>query len=179
MALLARLACDAGLRHVADLPDGSQLDLGRHRRFPNAPLRRALIARDVHCRFPGCTSRHSLHAHHIIWWILGGRTDAANLIMLCHKHHGAIHDRHWTVTGTAADPVFRSPAGIRVEPGAPAMSGDMADLVTAHEANGLDVAVDHPGGRWQGDHIDWDCFFAAFANPNPLGVPDTKVGDWN
>jgi hypothetical protein len=28
--------------------------------------------------------------------------------------------------------------------------------------------VDAPGGRWGGERIDWDCFFAAFAAPEPV-----------
>ena len=165
VALLARLASDTGLRWVTDLPDGTQLNLGRHQRLPDAALRRALMARDIHCRFPGCQSRRRLHAHHIIWWILGGPTNLDNLLMLCPKHHHAIHDRHWNLTGTSTNPTFTRPDGHRVEGRADPVHGDTADLMAAHHDHGLDIAVDHAGGHWQGDHIDWDCFFAGFANP--------------
>ncbi len=179
LALLARLACDAGIRHVADLPDGTQLNLGRHRRVPDPPLRRALLARDVHCRFPGCHTRRNLHAHHIIWWILGGRTDTENLLMLCPKHHAAIHTRHWTLTGTATHPVFSGPDGHTVDPHAPPLHGTTAELIDAHDQHGLDIAVDHVGGRWHGDHMDWDCFFAGITSLNrPPGVPEVAAGDW-
>ncbi len=167
-AALARLTSDAGIRWVADLPDGSQLDLGRHRRTPNRQMMRALRSRDGHCRFPGCSSRHRLHAHHIRWWIHGGPTDMDNLILLCAKHHHAVHDREWTCTGTAAAPEFRRPDGRVVAQRPPVCSGTYAELLAAHEQAGLDVCVDAPGGRWGGERIDWDCFFAAFAAPEPV-----------
>jgi len=168
-AALARLTSEAGIRWVADLPDGSQLDLGRHRRTPNRQMMRALRSRDGHCRFPGCSSRHRLHAHHIRWWIHGGPTDMDNLILLCAKHHHAVHDREWTCTGTAAAPEFRRPDGRVVAQRPPVCSGNYAELLAAHEQAGLDVCVDAPGGRWGGERIDWDCFFAAFATPEPVG----------
>ena len=170
LATLARLTSHAGIRWVADLPDGSQMDLGRHRRSPNRQMMRALRARDGHCRFPGCSSRHRLHAHHIRWWVHGGPTDMDNLILLCAKHHHAVHDRDWTCTGTAAAPEFRRPDGRAVDRRPPACSGSHAELLAAHERAGLDVCVDAPGGRWGGERIDWDCFFAAFAAPEPVST---------
>lgn len=170
-AALARLGSDAGIRWVADLPDGSQLDLGRHQRRPNRQMMRALKARDGHCRFPGCSSRHRLHAHHIVWWIHGGPTDMDNLILLCRKHHHAVHDRDWICAGTAAAPEFRRPDGAVVGRRAPVGSGAYTELLVAHDRAGLDVCVDAPGGRWCGERIDWDCFFAAFAVPEMAQSP--------
>jgi len=150
---LAGAIGDSTVRYVADLPDGSVLDLGRRSRVVNPAQFRALLARDVHCRFPGCESRHRLHAHHILWWARGGTTDLDNLLLLCRKHHHAVHDRGWSCTGTARDPVFRRPDGFTVEcvPGPVPLDGPAprADATS-------------PGGEWQGDRIDWDCFFAAF-----------------
>ena len=173
LSLLARIAGNSGIRHVADLPDGTQLNLGRHQRLPTPALRRALLARDIHCQFPGCSARHHLHAHHIHWWIHGGPTNADNLLMMCPKHHHAIHDRHWTLTGTATHPVFTRPDGRPVDRTPPPMSGSLAELITANDTHGTDIAVEHPGGHWYGDHIDWDCFYAAFAVPQrPHHIPD-------
>lgn len=169
LALLNRLACNAGIRTVADLPDGTQLNVGRHRRTPTPEQRRALTARDLHCRFPGCETRHRLHAHHIVWWSLGGSTDIDNLLLLCPKHHHAIHDRQWCVTGTATSPTFTRPDGQSVPPAQPRSSGTYDDLmVTAAalaDAHGHpDLDVEFPGGRWLGDHIDWDWFFTGLAS---------------
>jgi hypothetical protein len=141
------------------------LDLGRHRRHPTAALRRAVMRRDGGCcRFPGCTRRHRLNVHHIVFWEHGGRTDLDNLIALCPAHHGAIHRRGWTLTGSAAEPRFQRPGGATVAESAPPIQGSVAELVDRHRRDGLDIAVDGAGSGWMGDRIDWDCFFAAFAN---------------
>ena len=179
---LEQLCCDAGVRSVLDLPSlgpaapvapwselVTSLDLGRHARFPSAALRRAVHRRDRGCcRFPGCDRRHRLHVHHIVWWERGGRTDRANLLLLCPKHHRAVHRGAWSLSGTADSPVFRR-GGEVVRPAAPQLQGRLAELVDAHRRHGLDIAADGAGSHWQGDQIDWDCFFAAFmpADPGP------------
>ena len=163
------LICDAGVRAVFELIDAStgevtSVDLGRHDRVPNRRLRRQVMRRDKSCRFPGCSRRHRLHVHHIVWWEHGGLTELSNLLLLCPKHHHAIHDRHWELTGTADDHVFRRPDGVVSDPTAALLSGSVAELVDRHRRYGLDVVADGAGSHWSGDRIDWDCFFAAFAN---------------
>ena len=58
------------------------LALGRTRRLVSKALRRALMIRDMMCRYPGCHQIRHLDAHHVIPWIRGGRTDLENLILL-------------------------------------------------------------------------------------------------
>ena len=54
-------------------------DLGRTAREANAPLRELLGTLDgERCRFPGCTRRKKLHAHHVRYWADGGGTDLDN-----------------------------------------------------------------------------------------------------
>ena len=54
------------------------------------------------CQAPGCSSRHNLEAHHIIFRSHGGPDDPDNLITLCHGHHRrGIHDGYVTVMGSA------------------------------------------------------------------------------
>jgi hypothetical protein len=83
------------------LPDGELLppgslqltvhDQGRRSRHPSQALRDLLGAVDGgRCRYPACTRRRKLHAHHLIAWIKGGRTDLANLILLCSRHHETV-----------------------------------------------------------------------------------------
>jgi hypothetical protein len=163
-AALERLVCDAGHRLVARLPDGTELNLGRHQRTVSPAQRRALLARDTHCRFPGCNRESRLRAHHIIWWSRGGPTDMDNLLLLCAKHHRDVHEGGWTLTGTAADPRFARPDGRSVEERPPILSGSLAELVHHHQLHGRDILLGGAGGHWTGEHIDWDCFFAAFAN---------------
>ena len=51
-----RLACDAATVTMRHGPAGEVLDVGRRTRTISPALRRALAARDRHCRFPGCAA---------------------------------------------------------------------------------------------------------------------------
>ncbi|MGZ4126080.1 MAG: HNH endonuclease signature motif containing protein [Actinomycetota bacterium] len=46
---------------------------------------------------PGCGTRAFTHAHHIVWWERGGRTDLDNLVLLCSFHHRLVHEYGWTL----------------------------------------------------------------------------------
>ncbi|NUT08077.1 MAG: DUF222 domain-containing protein [Hamadaea sp.] len=62
-------------------------------RFPSAPLRRWVIARDVTCRAPGCTApARSCDTDHTIDHADGGRTRHDNLGLLCRHHHRLKHE---------------------------------------------------------------------------------------
>jgi hypothetical protein len=66
-------------------------DQGRASRHPSQALRDLLGTIDgERCRFPSCTRRRKLHAHHVIDWADGGRTDLGNLVLLCSRHHEAV-----------------------------------------------------------------------------------------
>jgi hypothetical protein len=171
LTALERLACDAGMRFVGHHDDGTTVDLGRHSRTVSDRLYRALLARDGHCRFPGCDRRWGLHAHHIVWWVHDGRTDRNNLLLLCPKHHHAVHDRGWNLTGTAAAPRFAAPGGRPVAPDGPVLAGAIGELVHAHAEHGRDICLDHPGGRWAGERMGWDSFFAGVASLSGPAVP--------
>lgn len=63
-------------------------------------LRRAVIARDRHCAFAGCTQPPAAcQVHHIIPRSEGGPTALPNLLVLCSFHHlVAIHRWGWRIT---------------------------------------------------------------------------------
>ena len=75
------------------------LDLGRATRTIPPHLRTAVIQRDKHCQFPGCTQPPSVcDVHHLIPWAKGGPTSLGNL-RLCRFHHLiVIHQWGWTIT---------------------------------------------------------------------------------
>jgi hypothetical protein len=78
--------------------ESTVIDVGRSRRVVSEPARRALTARDGHCRWPGCDRPASWSAaHHVVHWIHGGTTDLDNLILLCHRHHGMVHEGNWQI----------------------------------------------------------------------------------
>jgi hypothetical protein len=75
------------------------LYLGRRRRTATRTQRAALLVRDRHCQFPGCTIDASrCDAHHVRHWELGGSTDLDNLVLLCGGHHHLVHEGRWTIT---------------------------------------------------------------------------------
>lgn len=97
-AATSRVLCDCSIsRVVADKVAGSVsriLDLGRTTDVVSAAQRAALAARDRHCRYPGCDRPPSwCDAHHVWWWIRGGPTDLANLVLLCNRHHHLLHSK--------------------------------------------------------------------------------------
>ena len=81
------------MRHA---PDGSVLDVGRRTRAISPALRRALDHRDGGCRFPGCGLR-LCDGHHVQHWADGGETKLGNTLLLCRRHHRAVHEEGFTV----------------------------------------------------------------------------------
>ncbi|WP_420445891.1 DUF222 domain-containing protein [Candidatus Poriferisodalis sp.] len=97
-----KLACDAEIIPIMLNGPGGSADIGRARRTVPARLRRALIARDRHCVWPGCSAPPSrCDAHHIWHWAHGGPTNLVNLALLCHKHHHDLHEQNLTIKRNA------------------------------------------------------------------------------
>jgi hypothetical protein len=92
-----RLTCDGSVVPVLDGIDDEPLSVGRKRRVVSPVLKRALIARDRRCRYPGCTHERWLDAHHVMHWADGGETRADNLVLLCSKHHRLLHEGGFTM----------------------------------------------------------------------------------
>ncbi len=89
-----RLACDASIRRVVMAAPSEPLDVGRRTPVVPPAMRRAVIVRDRHCRFPGCDRPHTwCDAHHIVHWADGGPTALPNLVLLCRRHHRMVHHR--------------------------------------------------------------------------------------
>ncbi len=106
-----RLTCDAAISRLVMSPESQPLDIGRSTRTVPEPMRRAVIARDRHCRFPGCRRpARWCDAHHIVHWTDDGPTVVDNLILLCRHHHTLIHS-DFGLTGTGSDPRFTRPNG--------------------------------------------------------------------
>ncbi len=95
----AVLTCDAWCHPIIiDPTTGTPLFAGRGTRYATPDQRRALIARDGGCVFPGCDTPASwCDAHHIIPWEHGGTTDLDTLALLCRRHHGYAHSNNWTL----------------------------------------------------------------------------------
>jgi hypothetical protein len=86
--------------------------VGRTGRLVSKAQRRALLIRDQMCRYPGCLQTRHLKAHHVVPWILGGRTDLDNLILLCQWHHTVVHEGGVSITADADGGwIFHKPDG--------------------------------------------------------------------
>jgi hypothetical protein len=87
-----RLACDSSIVVVTEDERSKPLDVSRKQRLVSTPLRRALLARDRHCTFPGCHRTRYVQSHHVHHWIDGGETSVDNLVLLCRRHHRLLHE---------------------------------------------------------------------------------------
>jgi hypothetical protein len=118
---LRRLACDANLIPAVLGADGAILDFGRKTRQISAVLRAFLVARDGGCVFPHCDRPASwCEGHHRKPWQGGGRTDRANLDLLCALHHHLVHEGGWHITiadDPQRTPIFHPPDGRAPRPG--------------------------------------------------------------
>jgi hypothetical protein len=93
---MERLACDSSIARILLDSESTVIDVGRSKRVVSEPARRALTARDGHCRWPECDRPASWSAaHHVVHWIHGGTTDLDNLTILCHRHHWMVHEGNW------------------------------------------------------------------------------------
>jgi hypothetical protein len=109
-----RLACDAEIIPAVLGTQGRVLDIGRTNRLVTAGIWLALVFRDRHCAFPGCTRLPiACDAHHIVHWADGGPTSLENLVLLCRKHHTLTHQTPWQVQ---LNPTTRRPEWIPPPP---------------------------------------------------------------
>jgi hypothetical protein len=171
-----RMACEAPVLQTVELSreegrdcsgEGScsgegqtcKLRLGRRQRRVSAALGRALKQRDRGCRFPGCTHRRFLHAHHVKHWAEGGTTDLSNLVLLCSTHHRAVHEGGFRVeAGEGGGLEVYAPSGFRLRevPAPPDLPDGMgATLEREHEEQGLEIDEGTAQCTWDGRPMDF------------------------
>ncbi|MGR6964517.1 DUF222 domain-containing protein [Geodermatophilus sp. URMC 61] len=159
-AQVRRMLCEATVVSMLER-DREPLAVGRRRRRATQAQRRALLRRDGGCARPGCTETRieRLHAHHMRHWRYGGRTDLANLVLLCDADHGVVHDLDLAMTRRHGRLVVTAPDGRRVwgpadaafATGLPALA-DPAEEVEQDTAETADAfagvhPVDHRSAR--------------------------------
>ena len=153
-----RLSCDASLVVMTHAADGaSVLDVGRKRRTVPPPIRRALDHRDGGYRFPGCGLEYT-DAHHLRHWADGGETKLDNLVLMCRRHHRAVHEDGFRVElderGRAR---FWRPDGspLPAVPRAPRLGADpVADLEREHRGRGVTPTPHTTTPLWNGEPLD-------------------------
>jgi hypothetical protein len=151
--VVQRLLCEGRIRTLIHDAASNVLDVGRSHRLVTDRQYRALLARQHgQCAHPGCPNTKDLHAHHRIHWIHGGRTDLANLLLLCERHHVAHHAGEFEIfpagvgrfgfvsaDGRNLSALRRSPANANTRP---------------IEDEHTDVAADAATPRWDGQRLD-------------------------
>jgi hypothetical protein len=113
--------------------------------------------RDRGCRFPGCSVRFG-HGHHILHWAQAGPTTLSNLVVLCRRHHRAVHEEGFQVRRLPDGALqFRRPNG-REFPDVPPPATMPAEPVEAlrayNEAAGLRLHPRTGCAGWQGERLD-------------------------
>ena len=105
-----RIACDCSMTPVFQGAESHQIDAGRTSRVIPPAMRRALVARDKGCRFPGCDRPPAwTDGHHLWHWVDGGPTLLWNLALLCGRHHYKAHEEGWTFKWGASGELIAEP----------------------------------------------------------------------
>jgi hypothetical protein len=155
-----RVACDCGVVPIVHDEGGRTVDIGRRTRTIPPAVRRALWARDGGCRFPGCTNRLYVHAHHVEHWAHGGATSVDNLVLLCSAHHRLVHEGGFGLELVDDEAVFRDPRG-RVVDGHPVVNVTTGwPLVTVGDG-ALEISEDANFPGWDGSPMDYESAVAA------------------
>ncbi|TFV65136.1 UNVERIFIED_ORG: HNH endonuclease [Bacillus sp. AZ43] len=110
-----RMLCEATVVTMLER-DREPLAVGRRRRRATRPQKMALLRRDGGCARPGCleTRVERLHVHHMRHWLFGGSTDLSNLVLLCDRDHGLVHDQGLVMARVRGRMVVTAPDGRRV-----------------------------------------------------------------
>ncbi len=165
-----RLACDAARVEMQHGPDGEILGVGRRTRTISPALRRALAARDGQCRFPGCGNRRC-DAHHVQHWADGGETVLDNLVLLCRRHHRAVHEEGFRITLDAAGDVqFMRPDGrpFPVAPPPPVWTGAaLAPVTDRLDEEGVEIDSQAAPPAWRGERVDIGWAVGLLWKPRP------------
>lgn len=115
---VAEIAARADVYGATRDASGAVLSFGRSRRLATVLQRLAVIVRDGgKCAINGCQASHDrCDVHHVIEFEHGGRTDLANLALLCAAHHSYLHSNRlrllrcggtWTVAAEHPAPPHR------------------------------------------------------------------------
>jgi hypothetical protein len=172
-----RLACDASVVRLVHDAEGRPLEVGRSTRTVPAALGRALRARDdARCRYPGCTHRHALDAHHIRHWVDGGATGLSNLVLLCRRHHRQVHEGGTRIerlhNGTLR---FVDARGRTIE-AAPPTAGTLERLLATNSTRGIRIDAATATGLWCGEDLDLEMAVDGLCREQARGSAAMPVG---
>jgi hypothetical protein len=177
--VVERLLCAGRMRTVLRAgrgPNADILDLGRSHRLVTERQFRALLLRDGGCAHPGCTRKLALEAHHVRHWLRGGRTDLANLVLLCRRHHHWHHDGDFVIIARGGGRFdFLRTDGREIP-----THIDPSELITDHtgiEQEHPTVAATAATPNWDGTLLDHDLAVWGIAQGLPGHDPRTRSAE--
>lgn len=133
---LRRLACDARVQLLGEGPGAEALARTALEHTVPHWLRRQLRHRDGGCRWKGCQRTRALHAHHLVWFSKGGKTTLSNLVLLCRRHHRAVHEGGWRIKGDPSGTLrFVRPDGRPLPERPPPLTPDRREWLRTHLPN--------------------------------------------
>ena len=140
-----RLCCDGHTVVIGEDENGEPLNIGRKARSVPTAIKRALLARDKRCAFPGCHHERFVDAHHVQHWSAGGETSLDNLVLLCSQHHKLVHEGGFTIERDYQNRwFFKRPdgravpaCGYRAQDRIDDAVGDISGLINNPPAGGL------------------------------------------
>ncbi|MYI23290.1 MAG: DUF222 domain-containing protein, partial [Gammaproteobacteria bacterium] len=154
-----RMACDAAVVAMVHAKDGSMLSVGRRTRTIPPHIRRALEERDRGCRFPGCGCRFT-EAHHVKHWADGGETSLGNTVLLCRRHHRAVHEGQVKVSvATDGTVLFFTRSGKMLADAPRQVWRDLAPVPPVHPgapSRGETVVLSNGAALYRDSAIPWE-----------------------
>jgi Domain of unknown function (DUF222) len=171
-----RILCDAPVVELRT-NDSGQPETSRKKRFPSTPMRRAVRARDRHCRFPGCRQKVAMDVHHVEHWIDDGETEPPNLALLCRYHHHLVHEGGFHMQAeVSGDFRFFTPDWKEIEPGYVCkVSGTLEELNTSI---GLEIDGETGIPLWDGYPMDMDSAVVALTCIDDISDPSALLDWW-
>ncbi len=90
---LGRILCSTEITRMVIDAESQVLDVGRTQRLYSGHQRRAVVARDKHCSWGGCSMpARFCEIHHMDWWDEDhGHTSIDRGVLLCEYHHHELH----------------------------------------------------------------------------------------
>jgi Domain of unknown function (DUF222) len=168
---IRRLACDGSAVTIVDGPDGTPLDVGRKTRRIPTRLRRAVLAPDGVCVFPG-GERAITEIHHRKHWAHGGATKLANLDGQCKFHHRLVHEGGWSVErDDGGRVIFRRPDGTILETAS--LRAESADgrIEIHNSARAVSIAQETCVPCCYGDSLELDWVVAGLCETRDRATP--------
>src|SRR5206468_1270827 len=94
-------------------------------------------------------------AHHIRRWPEGDPTDLDNLVILCRRHHRAVHEGGYGISLLNGIATVRRPDGTVLERVVQRRAIAEPSVLADNHDHGLDITPDAPVALWDGLPFDY------------------------